>query len=454
MKKIRGLTKEPDNGITVITSPHPIGEGLNVLLSGEGGVRGVLSYQHEKIVIHPQSLTHSGNRIRKAHSSLAILVPHKGGKRAAFTLAEILITLAIIGVVAAMTLSTLITKINDKVSENQAAVFNAKFIKGLNLAKTAGDLNNTYSSTYDFLENGLSKHYKMAKICDSSHIRDCVPYDKIKYSKNGKEKSIKVYKIKSSSKNLNLTGSFFEDVAAFVSGDGIPVIISYNKECLVDTEKLDKSINSCVAGVYDINGSRKPNKFGTELDTDGKTVKSFTGDLRAFNGAVIGSACVGEIGDICVMSAAVGGRASAYNDIFKVIQTVDPSYVRPDDDNWQLAQDYCSKVVPGSRLPSKTELAKIATVWYDTLFNDEDGKNFFGSNDADNHAKQAFQDNKMTMYAALGIIDNPSYVFIWSNSDKGPDDAFFRMFTPTTTSLTYAGGRYYTPPRVVCVEAN
>ena len=98
-----------------------------------------------------------------------------------FTLAEVLITLAIVGVVAAMTIPTLIAKINDIVNTNTVKVFNSKVLKGINLTKTAGDLNDTYDSTYQFLTDALSKNLKMAKICDSDHIRDCIPYDKIKY---------------------------------------------------------------------------------------------------------------------------------------------------------------------------------------------------------------------------------------------------------------------------------
>ena len=96
-----------------------------------------------------------------------------------FTLAEVLITLAIVGVVAAMTIPTLVARINDKVTENQNKVFQAKLIKGLNLAKTAGDIHNGYSSTEDFLRNGLAKHYKMSAICGKDDLRSCIPYDKI-----------------------------------------------------------------------------------------------------------------------------------------------------------------------------------------------------------------------------------------------------------------------------------
>ena len=50
-------------------------------------------------------------------------------QRAAFTLAEVLVALGVIVVVAAMTIPTLVARINDKVTENQNKVFQAKLIK-------------------------------------------------------------------------------------------------------------------------------------------------------------------------------------------------------------------------------------------------------------------------------------------------------------------------------------
>ncbi|MBR1425225.1 type II secretion system protein, partial [bacterium] len=63
--------------------------------------------------------------------------------KAAFTLAEVLITLAIIGVVAALTLPTLIAKVNEKVDGNQKKVTEAKLIQGLNMLDLHGGINNT-----------------------------------------------------------------------------------------------------------------------------------------------------------------------------------------------------------------------------------------------------------------------------------------------------------------------
>ncbi|MBR1425100.1 type II secretion system protein, partial [bacterium] len=65
-------------------------------------------------------------------------VPSRKGKRAAFTLAEVLVTLAIIGVVAAMTLPTIMVNINSKVDGNQKKVTEAKLVQGLNMLDLHG----------------------------------------------------------------------------------------------------------------------------------------------------------------------------------------------------------------------------------------------------------------------------------------------------------------------------
>ena len=192
----------------------------------------------------------------------------------AFTLAEVLIALAVIGIVAALTVPSLISKINTKVTANKVAVINAKLIKGLNLTKISGEMNSSYSSTYDFVLNGLSKHLKMSGICDENNIKKCMPYEEIKYDNGNVEKSIKVEDIKKGS-NLKL-GPEFKDVAGFVLADGTPFIVSYNLDCVVEEDVNDKDINGCLAGIYDINGSKSPNKLGMKINTiNGKETTTY-----------------------------------------------------------------------------------------------------------------------------------------------------------------------------------
>ena len=357
----------------------------------------------------------------------------------AFTLAEVLITLAIIGVVAAMTIPTLIAKINDIVNINTVNVFNSKVLKGINLTKTAGDLNDTYDSTYQFLTDALSKNLKMAKICDADHIRDCIPYDKIKYEdKSGNEKTIDVKDLKTASK-LDLKAPY-TDTAAFVLGDGTPVIVAYNTKCIDDPDKAYTSLTEgCLAGLFDINGSRKPNKFGSKVE-DGKTV--YTGDLRTFNGATIGN-CAGVIGDVCIASTAKMANAS----LVAEIQAVDPSYTMPktpknNRDYWQVANDYCEKIGGGS-LPDSTALAKIANALYGV-------DNISTANSYNSNSSLSWDANKDTVFAALGITDNPSNFHLWSSSPDGTEYAYYRGFYSSSTEYT-GSGRHYDVPRVVCL---
>ncbi|MBR1425294.1 type II secretion system protein [bacterium] len=276
----------------------------------------------------------------KEQKSVALVNETNAVKCSAFTLAEVLITLAVVGVVAAMTLPTLISKVNDKVTENQMSVFKAKMIKGLNLTKTAGDLNNTYENTYDFLVNGLGKNLKMASICDSEHLRDCIPYESIKYEKkDGSEASVSVSDLKTA-KKLKLEGGF-EDVAAFVLADGTPVLISYDKTCEVDTEELDKTISSCVAGLYDINGSRKPNKFLNKVEIiEDNDVVTQIGDLRSFNGASVGSSCVGEINGLCFSTTAFYSK-DILNELDEIPTFAPCNSCSIQTDYWAAALKYC-----------------------------------------------------------------------------------------------------------------
>ncbi|MBR1425213.1 type II secretion system protein, partial [bacterium] len=174
-----------------VNSPRPqrflVGEGrismrkLSIRNSGEGTTHRDKSYTPPMKKL--PSLAREGMRVG--------LFPARG--KAAFTLAEVLITLAIIGVVAALTLPTLIAKVNEKVDGNQKKVTEAKLIQGLNMLDLHGGINNTYSSTAEFAEE-LSKYMKITKICDgtNSAFTECIPYNEIKYVADDEEKTVDV----------------------------------------------------------------------------------------------------------------------------------------------------------------------------------------------------------------------------------------------------------------------
>ncbi len=343
-----------------------------------------------------------------------------------FTLAEVLITLAIVGVVAAMTIPTLIAKINEKVTENQKKVFEAKVLKGLNLTRTAGELNNTYSSTEDFLRNGLGKHLKMTKICDASHTRDCVPYDTILYTtSDNKEDSVDVKDIDTAEELGKTEDEGYKDIASFVMGDGTVVIATYKQDCLVDEGKLDRDIgeNPCFAGIYDLNGTRKPNKMGKDLLTFNATL-----NIKK------GSAVLATLGGVKIISNAAVPTSVTKAECEELKANGYPiNACNYDSDYWAGAVKTCKD--SGGRLPTEAELTKIAQ----ELYNDTSLTNGY---------KDGLTLDTSKIPTALSGLGS-SWSYVWSSSEYSANFAYSRYFSSSyTSSCDFRSNSYF---RAVCV---
>ena len=89
----------------------------------------------------------------------------------AFTLAEVLITLAIIGVVAAMTIPTLVANYQDKAFETASTTFQRKLGEALKIMNVNSNLAG-FQTTESFVEE-LSKHIKITKTCSNDKLTDC-----------------------------------------------------------------------------------------------------------------------------------------------------------------------------------------------------------------------------------------------------------------------------------------
>ena len=89
----------------------------------------------------------------------------------AFTLAEVLITLAVIGIVAALTIPALVKNYQERTWGTASQVFERKLeeaLKSMNAQETLAG----YSTTKDFV-NELSKHIKITKICENDNLTSC-----------------------------------------------------------------------------------------------------------------------------------------------------------------------------------------------------------------------------------------------------------------------------------------
>ena len=100
-------------------------------------------------------------------------------RRVAFTLAEVLITLGIIGVVAALTIPSLIVKYQDKVLINQTKKAFSVFQNGLALALqdngTPGDNSLTFpkDQTSNTVIKNFSKYFNGSQVCLNSSQKGC-----------------------------------------------------------------------------------------------------------------------------------------------------------------------------------------------------------------------------------------------------------------------------------------
>ena len=86
----------------------------------------------------------------------------------AFTLAEVLITLAIIGVVAAITIPSLVNNYNEEAWSTAQDVFTKRLEVATRQMNTEEKLAG-YSSTMDFV-NELKKYIKITRVCDNNNI--------------------------------------------------------------------------------------------------------------------------------------------------------------------------------------------------------------------------------------------------------------------------------------------
>lgn len=182
-------------------------------------------------------------------------------KHLGFTLAEVLITLGIIGVVAALTLPTLISKYQKQVYYNQ-------FLKAVSVLENAGklyindycggDASNCYFGIYssygtpnpDFYKD-FSKYFKVIKEFNSTNYEDvCSGYTKLPISQNldGSNRDFNACTDAYSYSGINPGGNY-----GFITVDGM----MFN---------LWSTLVPADGGLVDINGPDKgPNIFGRDV---------------------------------------------------------------------------------------------------------------------------------------------------------------------------------------------
>ena len=157
----------------------------------------------------------------------------------AFTLAEVLITLGIIGVVAEMTIPTLMNNVQSQVFKtgNREAISVLNQVL-LQINSQDDGLYGKCNSDHICLRNAFLPYLKYSKTCDSPNNSNCVP--------------------------SNYLVSGWENGASVVLNNGFTVVFyDYASNC--SYTQSDQAVTSCGEAIIDVNGSKKPNTWGQDL---------------------------------------------------------------------------------------------------------------------------------------------------------------------------------------------
>ena len=233
--------------------------------------------------------------IQKLLGELRTAALPRNERASAFTLAEVLITLGVIGVVAAITMPTLVTNIKERVRKEQVRTVKYKLTKATDKMNSLGKIG-YYATTMDFV-NELKKHLTIAKVCKNNELDKCWPTENINAYQNGSS-TLSNFAVKDLKKGVNLKalalGTKTTETVGIVTGDGVPMILVYSPKCsgfdeaktytwsVQDGKPVTNATTNCVSAIFDINGAKGPNKIGTDV----RTLNSLFGstDLRTVTG--------------------------------------------------------------------------------------------------------------------------------------------------------------------------
>ena len=402
------------------------GDPLNSLSEG-------LEYKNAK-PCHPEERSDVGI----ASSSNIDLTPHlsyghplpQGARnkqqKVAFTLAEVLITLGIIGIVAALTLPAFISNVQGRIQAKRVENINQKLSKVTDkMAVQSGLIG--YPDTMAFVQE-MKKHMSIAKVCDNSHLAECWGTTEVDV---GKDKPWEISKTKTA-KTLKIgEPDNWADTVGIVTADGTPMILSYDKNCNFDPNNAGLQYNqssgksnslACLSGVFDWNGGAKPNKLGDDVITLGMA-------------SGLGNDCAFEVNGTCYtapFNPTPMTKAECEQAVAEGKLGIKECYY--EQDYWAGAVKQCGGV---SKMPTMAQLAELGSQMYvgnPTIgeYQDKDDIQF---------------DSNSSAAKALGLTP---YFYLWSGEENNSDNAYRRVFG-TTSSYWNLNARPNSDGQAVCL---
>ncbi len=373
---------------------------------------------------HPEvALTDSSNHL--ITQSLSHLITSKA---TAFTLAEVLITLAVIGIVAVLTLPNLIQNHNEKAWSTAQDVFTKRLEVATRQMNTEEKLAG-YESTMDFV-NELKKYIKITRICDSDEITKCFAKEVI-WSDG--EEPIDMSTIQ----NAASLGQedWDTDTVAVQFANGVNAIIAYNPNATQDPYNNQFSATSnSMAILYDVSGNKNPN-------TNGKDI----GKINVEQLAGVTGCMIPELKDTMCITQILGPQNGGYSPMTleECNQAVSEGKLgitacEEETDYWAGAVRACGGV---QNMPTQAQLEQLAAYIYPDADEIKGGTSTTNANwDADR--------------ASLFMAQTPSgysAFHVWSGQEYSQSHAYLRNFSPTNTYWYYST-RLYSLRLAVCLD--
>lgn len=268
-------------------------------------------------------------------------------RKNAFTLAEVLITLGIIGVVAVLTIPTLVRNYQMKSWNTAATVFERRFEEAIKTMNVQGQLGSRggYNTTEGFVDE-LQNHLKITKVCTNDKLAECFEDEIIM-----NDEAIDMRRV-TTSKHFGQE-AWNTNILGVMAVNGTSALIAYNPDCKSDPYDNDLTGRDCYAMVYDTSGFAQPNTIG----------KDTRKNINVLN--IKGKSCSVEAGDHCYTSPAMPA-AMTYNECVSKKDELGIPYCCPV--SFCKNKDYFAGAVAScggiNNLPTIEELADFASSLY------------------------------------------------------------------------------------------
>ena len=351
------------------------------------------------------------------------------GHKLAFTLAEALMTLAIIGVIAMLVIPTAVISFKTKIWNSANETFTKKLDNAIQDMHTQNTLGG-HQDTMSFVAE-LSKNFKINKICANDEIISCFE-DTIYWD----DEQVDMSKIKDAA-DLGQDDWETETVGVMFA-NGVTGVIAYNPDCDFDNNTDEASTASCIAILYDVDGFKKPN---TQLK-----------DLRSINVLSLGgNNCAFEINGTCFTAPFTPTPLTLAECQVEVEKgTLGIKECSYSTDYWAGAVKTCGGV---SKMPTLAQIADIANYVYNTsgIGADTSTSGSGGINvDLSDSSSYSLDDDKAeTLGFNLGNASHSSFL-IWSAQENTKTGSSLRYFFPGNT-FTGNVSRSTSQAQAVCI---